>query len=229
MLHAHAPWQDAAVNAYLSTSNAANYPPDYYFNKYGRGYPDISTYGSNYLIYLAGSLTRESGTSASAPVFAAMVTLWNDMRLAYGQSPLGFIAPWLYEAYASNPEAFNDIVTGNNACGVGRSIETAPCCTYFFGATPGWDASTGLGSPNFGVLANLVLNNQSYFPAVSAYPTGVASVDTYTTTTEDSDDEASHNAIGGLVLGAIGTFLGLALTVYVCFMKGGKSGEALLK
>ena len=30
------------------------------------------------------SLIRESGTSASAPVVAAMVTLWNDMRLANG-------------------------------------------------------------------------------------------------------------------------------------------------
>lgn len=69
---------------------------------------------SNYLIYLNGKITRESGTSASAPVFAAMVTLWNDMRLAYGQPPMGFIAPFLYQAWASNPEAFNDIVTGNN-------------------------------------------------------------------------------------------------------------------
>ena len=28
-----------------------------------------------------GEVTRESGTSASSPVFGAMVTLWNDMRL----------------------------------------------------------------------------------------------------------------------------------------------------
>lgn len=54
------------------------------------------------------------GTSASAPVFAAMVTLWNDMRFAYSQPPLGFIAPFLYEIYASHPETFHDITTGNN-------------------------------------------------------------------------------------------------------------------
>jgi hypothetical protein len=29
-------------------------------------------------------IIRESGTSASAPVVAAIVTLWNDMRLARG-------------------------------------------------------------------------------------------------------------------------------------------------
>ncbi len=43
-----------------------------------------------------------------------MVTLWNDMRLAYGRPPMGFIAPFLYQAYAVAPDAFNDIVTGNN-------------------------------------------------------------------------------------------------------------------
>ncbi len=43
-----------------------------------------------------------------------MVTLWNDMRLAYNMPPMGFIAPFLYDAYATSPEAFNDIVTGNN-------------------------------------------------------------------------------------------------------------------
>ena len=64
-------------------------------------------------------LHRESGTSASAPVFAAMVTLWNDIRLAYGQPPMGFIAPFLYFVYETSPDAFQDIVTGNNVsvCG----------------------------------------------------------------------------------------------------------------
>jgi hypothetical protein len=43
-----------------------------------------------------------------------MVTLWNDIRLAYGKPPMGFIAPFLYDIYANNPDAFHDIVTGNN-------------------------------------------------------------------------------------------------------------------
>lgn len=59
-------------------------------------------------------MVRESGTSASAPVFSAMVTQWNDIRLTYGLPPMGFVAPWLYDAWENNPEAFNDIVTGNN-------------------------------------------------------------------------------------------------------------------
>ena len=109
-----APWQSAAVEKYLSSANAANYPSLDYFNSAGRGYPDVATYGSNYFVVLDGKITRESGTSASAPVFAAMVTLWNDMRLAYGMPPMGFIAPFLYYVQAKAPEAFQDITTGDN-------------------------------------------------------------------------------------------------------------------
>ena len=39
---------------------------------------------------------------------------------------------------------------------MGGSIETANCCDYGFLAVPGWDAVTGLGSPNFQIIANLV-------------------------------------------------------------------------
>jgi hypothetical protein len=112
--NAVAPWQVSAVDAYLSAANADAYPPLNHFNPSGRGYPDVATYGSNYFVYLGGRITRESGTSASAPVFAAMVTLWNDMRLAYGMPPMGFIAPFLYYAHSVAPDAFQDITTGNN-------------------------------------------------------------------------------------------------------------------
>ena len=55
---------------------------------------------------------------------------------------------------------------------MGSSIETANCCEEFFAASPGWDAVTGLGSPNFNIIANLVLNNNTAFPASGAYPLG---------------------------------------------------------
>jgi hypothetical protein len=59
-------------------------------------------------------VSRESGTSASAPVFAAMVTLWNSLRLAHGLPPMGFVAPFLYSAAESHPSSFQDVTTGNN-------------------------------------------------------------------------------------------------------------------
>lgn len=117
------PWQQLAVQKYLSTCSTL--PPAGYFNSTGRAYPDVSTYGSQFLVVLNGQVIRESGTSASAPVMAAMITLWNDMRLAYSMPPLGFINPFLYAVAAAHPEAFNDITTGNNACGAGGGLTTA--------------------------------------------------------------------------------------------------------
>lgn len=61
-------WQDSAVNNYLSANT-----PFLGFNSAGRGYPDVSLLGVNYAV--ASNLTIETGiygTSASAPVFAAM-------------------------------------------------------------------------------------------------------------------------------------------------------------
>jgi len=213
-----AAWQDTAVNNYLRSANSAAYPPLTYFNSYGRGYPDVATYGSNYFVYLDGRITRESGTSSSAPVFAAMVTLWNDIRLAYNQPPMGFIAPFLYQIAATNPQAFNDIVTGDNACGVGSSLETAPCCTYAFAASPGWDAVTGLGSPNFQIISNLVINNQTAFPNLAAYPTGTQS-DGTVNTGDDDDNQVETLSITGVVLGAAGVALSILLCGYVVFAR----------
>ena len=118
-----APWQQKAVKQYLDTCTSL--PPDGYFNATGRAYPDVATYGSNFFVVLKGAIVRESGTSASAPVMAAMITLWNDMRLAYGLSPLGFINPFLYQVAAAHPEAFGDVTTGDNACGAGGTLATA--------------------------------------------------------------------------------------------------------
>ena len=100
------------MNEYLTHTSAYPSTPGY-FNPAARAYPDVATYGSNYFVYLNGEITRESGTSASAPVFAAMVTLWNDLRFSYGMPPMGFINPFLYDAWSSHPDAFNDIVTGD--------------------------------------------------------------------------------------------------------------------
>ena len=159
-----APWQSEAVAAYLSSGSALPSSSGF-FNLSGRAYPDVATYGSNFFVYLNGNIVRESGTSGSAPVMAAMITLWNDARLAYGLPPLGFINPWLYAAAASHPEAFRDVTTGNNACGAGGGLSTAHCCSESFPASPGWDAATGLGTPKFQTLANLAVNNAALFPS----------------------------------------------------------------
>ena len=105
--------------------------------------------------------------------------------------PLGFLNPFLYQAAATNPEAFNDVVTGDNACSAGTSVETVNCCDYSFAAQPGWDAVTGLGSPNFGILANMVLNSESMFPALDAGNYGQESGSS--SSSDDNDDEIDQN------------------------------------
>jgi len=73
------------------------------YNIGGRGYPDISLLGFNYTIVVDGEYVSVSGTSASAPVFAAMVSLINANRLANSSNHglLGWINPALYEVLAS--------------------------------------------------------------------------------------------------------------------------------
>ncbi len=41
---------------------------------------------------------------------------------------------------------FNDITQGDNSC-------TEDCCSMGFPATTGWDAATGLGTPNWSKLS----------------------------------------------------------------------------
>lgn len=56
-----------------------------------------------------------SGTSASTPTFAGIVSLLNDANLAAGKPPLGFLNPMLYSIGVGG---LNDITQGNAAgCG----------------------------------------------------------------------------------------------------------------
>ena len=190
-------WQDQAVSDYLS--NPMNpLPPSGYFNPGGRGYPDISAFGGWNFVFLDGSVAVVGGTSESTPIVAGMVTLFNDIRAAYGMPPMGFINPFLYQAASSTPEAFNDIVVGVNNCGdgPGYSPDTIVCCPYGFSAQPGWDATTGLGSPNFQTLAQLAINTALLYPSIIEESPDVSN-------NSDDDEENRGIAISGLVLSVV--------------------------
>ena len=80
---------------------------------------------------------------------AGMLANLNAWRLASGKPVLGFVNPLLYAIYASTPAAFNDVVSGDNQC----TESACPCpAKTGFNAAPGWDATTGLGTPNYGML-----------------------------------------------------------------------------
>ncbi|KAJ6578646.1 subtilisin-like protein [Mycena vulgaris] len=136
-------WQDAAVQNYLD-----NFVPNYaasVFNRSGRAYPDVSANGWPLVIAEGGGFVHSGGTSASAPIFAAVIAAVNDARIAAGKSTVGFINPALYsDAFAG---AFNDVVVGSNP----------GCQTQGFPAAPGWDPVSGLGTPNFAKLRDAFL------------------------------------------------------------------------
>jgi len=94
----------------------------------GRGVPDVAGDASpvtGYDVIVDGNNTVVGGTSAVAPLWAALIARINGAK----GSPVGFINPKLYKAAGT----CNDITQGNNGS---------------YEATAGWDACTGLGSPN---------------------------------------------------------------------------------
>ncbi len=98
----------------------------------GRGVPDVAgdaSPESGYAVLVDGQQQVVGGTSAVAPLWAGLLALVNQSRVAGGGSPVGFANPLLYAA----PTALRDITSGSNGT---------------FKATKGWDACTGLGSPN---------------------------------------------------------------------------------
>ncbi|PWN34625.1 subtilisin-like protein [Meira miltonrushii] len=128
-------YQKNAVQTYFK-----NYKPTYTAMQYNnsettRGYPDVSANGANYIVTVAGNVSRVYGTSASAPVTASILTLINEARLDAGKGSLGFVNPTFY----ANPYLFNDITNGTNP----------GCGTQGFSAVKGWDPVTGLGTPNY--------------------------------------------------------------------------------
>ena len=87
------------------------------------------------------------GTSASAPIFAGYIAAANAQRAASGKPTLGFVNPAIYQIASRHVGAFTDVTQGDNTCtGVCK-----PGCSGF-GATTGWDAVTGWGTPVVGVL-----------------------------------------------------------------------------
>lgn len=152
------PWyQKEAAAGYLTQQDSP--VPDvnaWSYNTAGRAYPDISAAASNYLVWMGDHLQPTSGTSASTPLIAAMVAHLNEQRLRRNMPPLGFLNPLLYTLGSLHPEAFNDVVVGDNKCG----IKPEPCCEIGFGAARGWDAVTGWGSPKLNVLLDLLRPGQ---------------------------------------------------------------------
>jgi kumamolisin len=101
-----------------------------------RGIPDVAANASSstgYLIEADNTRMSMGGTSAVAPLWAALIARFNE---ALGTKS-GFFTPTVYAMAAEMRDALCDIVDGFN----GPTRKTG------FQAKRGWDACTGLGSP----------------------------------------------------------------------------------
>lgn len=99
-----------------------------------RGVPDVAGDAdpeTGYTVRVDGTETVVGGTSAVAPLWAGLIARINAAK----GSAVGYVNAKLYR----QPGAFHDITQGNNGS---------------FAATAGWDACTGLGSPNGKKVAN---------------------------------------------------------------------------
>ncbi|TDL29664.1 tripeptidyl peptidase A [Rickenella mellea] len=133
-------YQDQAVQTFLRSLPKGTYAG--LFNP--SAFPDVSALADNFKIFFRGRSGLIGGTSAASPAFAGFVSLLNDARLSRGLPPLGFLNPFLYSRGLTG---LTDITVGSNP----------GCGTPGFNATKGWDPVTGLGTPNFGKLKELVL------------------------------------------------------------------------
>ncbi len=100
----------------------------------GRGVPDVSGDAdpeTGYNVIVDGSATVIGGTSAVAPLWAGLLARINQ---SLGKN-VGYVNPLLYAAKSAT--TFHDITQGTNG---------------IYSAAAGWDACTGLGSPDGAAL-----------------------------------------------------------------------------
>jgi kumamolisin len=124
-------------------------------HRIGRGVPDVSGLADpdTGLVIMSNNGELEpspvGGTSATAPLWAALVACINQ---ALG-TKVGFLNPFLYHIAGSN--VLRDIIAGDNGA---------------YPAAAGWDACTGLGSPNGARLLSALQRVPPVSNRVSASP-----------------------------------------------------------
>ena len=126
----------------------------------GRGVPDVSGNAdptTGYLVVVDGKREPIGGTSAVAPLWAGLVA-----RLAQSTGKkFGLLQTALYAGAAAGVAApgFNDITSGGNG---------------HYTAGPGWDACSGLGSPNGEQLLTVLSGTAPSTPVAPAPPTAAS-------------------------------------------------------
>jgi kumamolisin len=125
-------WNDGAQGGAGGGGYSVQFPlPSWQKSGSGRGVPDVSGDAdpeTGYKVLVDGQSMVIGGTSAVAPLWSGLIALLNQ---SLGK-PVGFLQPTLYGLPASSG-AIRDITQGSNGA---------------YSAGPGWDAASGLGSPD---------------------------------------------------------------------------------
>ena len=119
-----------ALPSYQQSANVPKAPNGFV----GRGVPDVAGDAdpeTGYNVLVDGQQSVIGGTSAVAPLWAGLFALINQSLGAN----VGYVNALLYSAKVD--PTFHDITSGSNGV---------------YSARPGWDACTGLGSPNGAAL-----------------------------------------------------------------------------
>ena len=132
-VYRHPSWQDAnGVNNRFSNGNH-------------RQIPDVSASAYALGVYFNGQWGAVGGTSAAAPIWAAGLALVNQGLMK--QIGKFTASPQLFYKVAQNTngmQPFYDVTRGNN---------------LYYPATPGWDYTSGLGTPNLWDFYMALCNN----------------------------------------------------------------------
>jgi kumamolisin len=104
----------------------------------GRMLPDVAALANDYSVLFNNNKWADAcGTSAAAPLWAALIARINEALLARGvSSTVGYLNPLLYQSLQKH-EVCTDIISGNNSVNGGAG----------YAASKGWDACTGWGTP----------------------------------------------------------------------------------
>lgn len=112
---------------------------------HGRAVPDISALSTSpdYDLVFQGEESPNGGTSASAPLLAALLARIQEQRAKAGKKPQ-FFTPLLYISPTPGGQPLgligcNDITSGNNT--------STPDPGFGYAAKPGFDAASGWGTP----------------------------------------------------------------------------------
>ena len=123
-----------------SYQTRAHLPVSIDTRKPGRGVPDIAMSATNYFTRVDTDEGASGGTSAVAPLMAALVARLNQAK----KKNVGFLNPFLYANVSKG--VVHDVTSGTNA--ITRTVKG-------YKAGKGWDACTGLGTPD----GTAILNN----------------------------------------------------------------------